>query len=311
MIDTNTCRNNACQRPTQLYLCTDCTRQVGDMIDQLPWLLDELDNRIQKLDRIPHGTIGRSRRPDELSVIDFDAAETARKAHKAIRDMVTTINGPGPIHLQATVSHDFIGPLRPAWRRLPADYQPRTIELIDWLMRRVDTIARHQRAGHVYRELNRLVGTDHRGGQLVTAINRNERHFAGPCPTVTGRDHRGKPIECGRILYADINDRTVTCPACKCDVDVQRNRLKAAVDRDLLTEPKMLEVLTNIGEPVSRVKFYQWVKSGKLKPRGWIHRGQLVPTRILRGDPRVYSLSRVRALRSEDRSAATVNDPGD
>ena len=296
----NTCRNHACQRPTQLYLCDDCTRQVRDMIDQLPWLLNELDNRIQKLDRIPHGTIGRSRRPDELSVIDFDAAETARKARKTIRDMVQTINGPGPIHLQCTVPADFIGPLRPAWRRLPTDYQPNPIELIDWLMRRIDTIARHRKAGHVYRELNRLVGTDQKGGQLVAAINRNERHFAGPCPTIRGRNHRGEPIECGHILYADINDRTVTCPDCKCDIDVQRNRLKAAVDRDLLTEPKLLEVMTDIGEPISRVKFYQWIKAGRLKPQGWIHRGTIVPHKILKKDPRVFSLSRTRQLRLAD-----------
>ncbi|OMC46869.1 hypothetical protein A5742_25380 [Mycolicibacterium fortuitum] len=298
----NTCRNNACQRPTQLYLCDDCTQQLAVMIDQLPWLLNELDHRIQKLDRIATGTIGRARRPDELNVMDFDAAETARKARKAIHDMVRTINGPGPIPLQCTVTHEFIGPLRPAWRRLPAGYQPTIIELIDWLMRRPAIIARHKRAGHVYRELNRLVGSDEKGGTLVAAINRSNRHFAGPCPTIRGRNHKGEPIECGRVLYADINDRTVVCPACKCDIDVQRNRLKAAVDRDLLTEPKLLEVLADIGENVSRVKFYEWVKAGKLKPRGWIHRGQLVPTRILRGDPRVWSLSKVRALRSDEQA---------
>lgn len=296
----------SCTRPTDLYLCSDCTKVLGDMIQQLPWLLAELDARIQRLDRTSVGTIGRQRRPDELNVMDFGAAETARKTEKTIRGLVATINGPGPIRLQCTVAHDFIGPLRPAWRRLLRSYRPTITELIDWLTRHVNTIARHPQAGHVYRELRRLVGTDHRGGQLLRAINPVERHLVGPCPTITGRDHQGHPRHCGHVLFADTYDRTVTCPTCHQDIDVERNRTRAAAERDLHTEDQLLEVLTNCGEPVDPDTFKAWIKTRRIRPAGRLHNGLIVPTHTHDQDPYVYSVKRARKLRRRDQQLAAM-----
>jgi uncharacterized Zn finger protein (UPF0148 family) len=292
------CRN--CTRPTDLYLCNDCTEQLTDMLEQLPWLLDELDARIQRLDRTNIGTIGRNRRPDELNVMDFDAAETARNTEKALRDLVATINGPGPIRLQCTVTHEFIGPLRPAWRRLPHSYKPTLIELIDWLMRRVNTIARHPKAGHVYRELRRLVGPGQRGGQLVRAINPVEHHLVGPCPTITGRDHQGHPRQCGHILFADTYDRTVTCPTCEQDIDVEATRRQAAAARDLHTRQDLLDVLANIDEPTNDNQLTAWITARRLRPAGWIHDGTITEYRIHPAAEPVYSLNRARRLRRRD-----------
>ncbi len=47
----NVCQ--ACKRQAQLYLCDDCETTLANMLDQIPWLLDELDARIQGMDRIP------------------------------------------------------------------------------------------------------------------------------------------------------------------------------------------------------------------------------------------------------------------
>lgn len=276
----NLCQH--CKRPNQLYLCEECTTTLWNMLDQIPWLLNELDTRIQNLDRIPHGTIGRNRRPGDTTVIDFDACETARETRKTLRQLVEDVaakhTGRVPPGLDTIATRDFAR----------------------WLQVNVEAIARIDIAGNVYHAINKLVGADQRGGQLVGAINRHEHRFAGPCPTIRGYDNQGRPIECGQSLYADIDEDEVTCPQCEQPVDVSRNLDKAAVDRDLLPEPKLLEVLRNIGEPVSRVKLYQWIRELRIRPKGYLHQGKIVPLRIRRGDPAVYSLARARKLRAKE-----------
>lgn len=296
----------SCKRPTELFLCADCVVVLAEMIGQLPWLLDELDARIQRLDRVSIGTIGRQRRPEELNVMDFDAAETARNTEKTLRDLVAMINGPRPIRLQCTVPHDFIGPLRPAWRRLPCGYRPTIIEIIDWLMRRVDIIARHPKAGHVYRELNRLVGSDQRGGHLVKSINPVERHFAGLCPTVRGHGPDGAPLACEQPLYADVDERTIECPACQQQIDVERNRRDTAAARDLRTTSEILEILANLDEPIEPKQLNGWIHAQRLRPKGWRHDGAIVETRVNQNSQPVYSLKRAQKLRRHDQQLAKM-----
>lgn len=288
---TTICQAPHCNRPTQLYLCDTCTDQLTHMLAELPWLIEELDTRIQRLDRISVGTIGRNRRPDELNAIDFDAAETARKTRKLLQ------------HWVETIAHTHTG------RTPPGLTTVATTDLAAWLTVNINAIARHKQAGQLYHDIHRLAGTGERGGTLVTAINRVEKHFAGPCPTIRGYDNTGRPIECGTVLYADTDQRTVECPTCAHTIDVERNRVKAAVDRDLLPEPKLLEVLANLGENVSRVKLYEWIRAGRLKPRGWIHQGKIVAHHIRRGDPRVFSLSRARQLRWQDHADTPPTAP--
>lgn len=272
----------ACKRPDQLYLCEECRTTLWNMLDQIPWLLDELDARIQKMDRIPHGTIGRNRRPHEMNVIDFDACETARETRKLLQQWVEDVavkhTGRRPSALSTAVTGDFAR----------------------WLQVNTAAIARLDIAGALYHDIAKLVGPGQRGGQLVAALNHVERRFAGPCSTIRGYDNQGKPIECGATLYADVDEETTVCPDCEQTINVAENLDKAAVARDLLPEPKLLEVLKNVGEPVSRVKLYQWIREGRMRPKGWMHNGSIMPLRVRRGDPAVYSLARARKLRNRE-----------
>ena len=282
-----TCQH--CKRPTQNYLCDDCTDTLHDMLSQIPWLLDELDTRIQKLDRINIGTIGRSRRPDELTVIDFDALDIARDIRKKLLKWVTQI------------AQHHTG------RQPAALHTVTTPDLARWLATNTHAIARTTHAGNLYRDINHIVGTNQQGGQLITAINPTEKHFAGPCPTITGRDRDGQPRQCGNTLYADTYDRTVTCPECNQDIDVEHNRRRAAATRDLHTHTDLLDVLANIDEPVNPDHLNAWIRARRLRPAGYLHPDDHTITefRINPAAEPVYSLDRARKLRRRDHNLRT------
>lgn len=278
----------ACTRPTDLFLCTDCETQLADMLDQLPWLLDELDARIQKLDHTNTGTIGRNRRPNELNIIDFDAAETARNIRKDLLKWVETI------------AQQHTG------RKPPTLNTVTTKNLARWLHTNTHAITRLPLAGDLYRWTNRLVGSDQQGGQLIKTINPTERHFAGLCPTTRGHDPDGTPIECGQTLYADTNEPTIQCPTCHQHIDVEQNRRQAAASRDLRTAPEILELLTNLDETIESKQLDAWIQARRLKLKGWRHNNAIVETRVNQHSEPVYSLQRARKLRRRDQQLVKI-----
>jgi hypothetical protein len=271
-----------CKAAADRYLCKDCTTQLTDMLTQIPWLLDELDARIERLDRVSTGTIGRTRRADEINVIDFDAAELARKIRKKLLTWVETVAQ------------------RHTGRTPPALGTVTTKNLARWLAANTGPITLLNIAGKLYRDIDHLVGTTERGGQLVTAINRTDRGYFGPCSTIVGRNRDGTPRECGHDLYAPRDSTEVHCPRCKTDKPAKKQLLATITERDLVTEPKLLETMDTLGEHLSRPKLYEWIRTGQLKPRGYLHAGNVVPQKIRHKDPRVFSLSQARQLRWRD-----------
>lgn len=277
-----TCQN--CKRPeNNAYLCENCTIQLENMLSQLPWLLDELDNRIQQLDRLPHATIGRNRRSNELNIIDFDAAETARNTRKTL------------LHWVQTITQRHTG------RTPPALHTVATKNLARWLHTNTHPIAQLDSAGHLYHDIAKLVGTDHqRHGQLIAAINPHERHLVGPCPTITGRDHNGHPHQCQQTLFADTYDQTTTCPTCHHTINVEQTRRKAAADRDLHTRTDLLELLANIDEPTTTDRLNAWIRARRLRPAGYLHNHHITQHRTHPNAEPVYSLTRARKIRHRE-----------
>ena len=277
----NLCQH--CKRPTQNYLCDDCTTSLTNMLDQIPWLLDELDNRIQRLDTISAGTIGRNRSHTTPFIIDFDAAELARTIRKKLSHWVTK------------VAQQATGRTPPALNTIS------TPNLAKWLQANTNHIAHQPHANQLYNDIKHLVGPDQqRTGQLVRAINPTEQHLVGPCPTITGRNHNGTPRQCGHTLFADTYDQTVTCPTCKQDIDVETTRRHAAETRDLQTKTELIDILTNIDEPVQETRIEQWIKARRLRPRGYLHDSTIIEFQIDPDDQPVYSVERARKLRRRD-----------
>lgn len=273
----------ACHRPNPLYLCDDCQEQLRVMLDQLPWLLEELDNRIQCLTRYQTGTIGRSGRPDELTIIDFDAAETARAVRKKLLTWVETVaqrhTGRQPAALTTVTTKD----------------------LARWLQANTAAIARQDCAGDLYQDIKALVGTDHQPtGQLVRAINPTQHHLVGPCPTITGRTHTGQPRQCGHMLYADTYDQTVECPTCKQTINVEDNRRRTAAERDLHTRQDLQDMLTNIDEPITETQLNHWIKWRRLKRQAWLEDGIITEYNLTNQAQPLYSIQQARTLRRRD-----------
>ncbi|WP_078344521.1 DUF1922 domain-containing protein [Mycobacteroides chelonae] len=276
------CRNTSCKRSCELFLCNDCTTVLANMLDQVPELLDELDSRIQKLDRVPHGTIGRTRGPSDLNVMDFDAAETARNTRKMLRRWVETVA------------------LQHSGRRPPGLDTVETRSFARWLQVNVQAIARLDLAGDVYRDIKALVGSGDKGGKLVQAIDRRERHFAGPCPTIKGWDDAGRIVECGNILYAEFGDRAIDCPVCGEEIDVKRNQVRALASRDLMPADTLLEALQNAGETVELDHIERWIAIKRLRPRGYMHQGKFTKARVQEADNALYSFETARRLLRKD-----------
>lgn len=279
---TTECRNKACKRASQLYLCNDCTAVLRNMLDQVPDLLAELDARIQKLDRVPHGTIGRTRGPSDLNVMDFEAAETARETRKMLRRWVETVAS------------------QHSGRRPPGLDTVETRMFARWLQVNVEAIARLDIAGKIYDDIKELIGSGDKGGTLVRAIDRRERHFAGSCPTVTGWDANGRVIECGEILYDEYGSRTVDCPTCGQEIDVKRNQVRALASRDLMPADTLLDALANAGESVQADQIERWIAIKRLRPRGYMHQGKFVKTRVQEADNALYSFETARRLLRRD-----------
>lgn len=279
-----TCQH--CKRRTEFYLCDNCQIQLANALDQIPWLIQELDNRIAKLDRINLGTIGRNRRPDELDAIDFDAAETARKIRKALQHWVNTIA------------------IRATGRPPTALNTATTADLARWLNANIPHIAKldlaHKGRHQLYDDITHIAGTPEQAGELHRAINPTEKHLVGPCPTPIGRNHNGTPRTCNTTLFADTYDQTVRCPTCHHTINVETTRRQAAAERDLHTRDQLLDMLTAIDEPITTTQLSHWIKWRRLKRQAWLEDGIPTEYRLTDHAEPLYSIEQARKLRHRD-----------
>jgi len=263
------CRN--CRRDTDLFLCQLCTKELGALLMELPWLLDELEITVIRQDKLSTGVIGRS--SDNPSPINVGAMELARN----LRGQLGTI-------IRDLCEVRGVQPPAKAWSNSV---------MAEWIGTHLASVVCSDTAGQIYREMR--TGTD----AVLAVINRVSRMYCGPCTSVVGHNPQGEDIECGVDLYADRESlEDIQCPRCQIRVNPREQLLTTIKRRDLLPEPALLETLATLGEKVSRVKLYDWIKSGDLRPRGYVHQGRVVPERIQRGDSRVFSLSQARQLRS-------------
>lgn len=268
------CRN--CRRDTELYLCRLCTTELHAILTELPWLLTQLEITVTRQDRLNLGIVGKSGNASP-SPINVGAMELSRN----LRNQLITITR----ELCETGGWDT-----------PEDQLP---AIAVWLEQHLNAIACSPFAGQTMREIRSARDA------ILGVINRNLRMYCGPCVHVTAHNRHGETIECGHDIYAPRDsDEQVQCPRCRNWVDPREQLLTTISRRDLLPEEQLLETMDTLGEPISRVRLYAWIKDNRLQVRGYVHHGRIVPKKIRHKDPRVFSLRQARELRWHDREPA-------
>lgn len=265
------CRN--CRRDTDLFLCQLCAKELGALLADLPWLLDQLEITVIRQDKLSTGVIGRS--SDNPSPINVGAMELARNLRGQLGTMIREL------------TED---------RGIPVEHRAWANSVMaEWLSRNVTAIQCSPGAGQICREIRS--GTE----AILAVINRMSRMYCGPCTTVVSHNAQGDNIECGYDLYADRESpEDITCKKCLRSVNPREQLLTTIKRRDLLPEAMLLQALATLDEKVSRVKFYSWIAAGSLRPRGFIHHGRVVQDRVQRGDAQLFSLLQARQLRHRD-----------
>jgi len=265
------CRN--CRRDTDLFLCQICSKELGALLADLPWLLDQLEITVIRQDKLSTGVIGRS--SDNPSPINVGAMELSRN----LRGQLGTIIRELAEDRGAAIPHKV-------WTNSV---------MAEWLSRNVSAIQCSESAGQIFREIR--TGTE----GILAVINRMSRMYCGPCTTVVSHNAQGEDVECGDDLYADRESpEPITCKKCLRSVNPREQLLTTIKRRDLLPESMLLQALAGLDEKVSRVRLYDWIKEGSLRPRGFIHHGRVVQDRVQRGDAQLFSLTQARQLRHRD-----------
>lgn len=267
------CRN--CRRDTELFLCTLCAKELHALLADLPWLCEELEVTVVRQDKLATGVIGRG--SDNPSPINVGAMELARNLHNQLGTIVREL-------LETAGRTDA-----------PAD---RNTAMARWLYSHHHAIVCHPYAGQTMREIR--TGTE----AILGVINRVSRMYCGPCTTVTGHRPDGTDIECGIDLYADRDNLVdIQCPKCKTWIEPRRQLLTTITRRDLLTKNWIIEAMAHLDEEITPSQFDGWFYSGRIRIRGYLHHGRIVPKRVRKTDERVFSLTQARQLRRNSESS--------
>lgn len=296
-----------CKAESSLYICYRHIEYLKDSLSEIPWLINQLEVTVTRQDKLHQAprTGGVHASP-----VNFGASRLLDEVHDLLIDWTSKLTDENKLRFfpAHSVGTNFIGPLLVGWQRLPRGYSGSPTQRARWIGYHISTLAGRKDAGDFYSSIIDLTGDpDHPStpGRLVREINRKDRLFVGPCPTVRGHGQDGSEIHCNVTLWADEGVIEVTCPRCDATVDVAKNRMRAATERDLLPERKVVEVCDAMDEPISRTSLGNWVDLGLLHIHGWLHNGEVTPHKVRSTDPRVLSLSQVRAVRAQRLAAVS------
>lgn len=257
------CRNRKCGRPTGEFLCSDCTSVLADVLEGVPWLLEQLAVTALRLDRVNSG-LRAGKRPDRPLPFNPEAAELHASLDNSITTWVRHLcesRGIGYVPV-GYVAAAFMGPLPRGGRRVPVDYVETSAGTARWLLEHVDAVRLDEAGGDIFREITGLAEAS------LAAINPPPGLvFRGPCPTLLRTSKHGQAAECGTALYADRELQFIVCDRCNVrhDVSLLEQQLLARIGAQVFELGDLLRVLRELGNPIPRGTVASWISRGQLK----------------------------------------------
>lgn len=292
-----------CTAPAELWICPLCIDELRAALMSLvfgpsgnrptPGLLSDLNDVVTR-QTCMGSSHGHRKRGDEMPALFAPDTEKGRatrqgqagKLMNEARNTLTTIvrdvcetrgldvwiafhpkeygNG------AQMAARDFIGPLLPGWRRVPA-WQPTPPEIAHWLAIHVHALACSEDAGQWKREIDALVR------KIKRAVDRP------PAPKLCGQcDHMNDDRKiCGLMLRAHPDAIEVTCPLCHTvhNIEALYNRWRNYVDYQIVSRETLIGnqraanpelyntgIMGALDEFVHWQAFNRWVRERHLKP---------------------------------------------
>lgn len=286
-----------CQAKSQLFLCNQHAAELRDMLEGLTgrtetdMLTGETHPGPGWLSVLEDSVLGETRLGESArrSTDQTSPLPVHLKASELLDDVRGTLGTwirhlcetrgakftpttPRPVGLRA-VDVNFIGPLPVGQTRLPyaalvPGFVVNTLEMVDWLTQNAAAIACDETAGEIFRDVREAVES------IERMVNRPmPPKYCGTCPTPV---EDGDDDETCRVgLYAEWDrktkqhEREVTCWKCHAVYDSKQLIDDALAETDgwLHTAQEVLELMAQIGEPISDRTWRHWRKTGAIQSR--------------------------------------------
>jgi hypothetical protein len=280
----------ACRRPTQLFLCTDCTTELSDMLTSLI-SRTETETMIVQSGRTASGGRWRIERDRKRRIpgllIDLENAANGQTRFGG-GPRISSGGDEAPLRFNSH-ARELITQIRAAlvdWADRLAKHTgitfvplggPAAAEYALWLAHHAATLAKIQGAGRFHRRLTKLTKKAQRCVDSPPALR-----FCGQCDTKIDHTGGGRKI-CGLALYAHRDAIEVTCPNPECgtihNVEKLYNRTLNAADyktfpREVLIGNQRTDsperyctgIMGELDEFVHWRTFDRWAAERRIKP---------------------------------------------
>ncbi len=290
---SNECRR--CARPTDAYICGHCVKGLREQLHDLPWWLSRLAETALGQVRLGDGSTVRTRRKDEgltryADETKTDHGTTLGDDHldadiaggKLAVDKVLALAG---INTRAEDLHTQAHAMLGWWvataceqRGIEHPWLNTASARARWLERHVTAIAGNDDAERCCEDV------DHLTRAIERMVNRPVAPIPiGPCDADAPdgvlerrRESGDYETQCGLALKARKGVRTVTCPQCATEhnVEVVINRVMAQQHDRLFTIRELIDlVLPRLDRAVKQTTLERWINRGLVPMRGADDRG--------------------------------------
>lgn len=258
---------NVCQRPTEMVMCPHCGDELRHLLigmrgvhgqPGLAWLAVRIFEQAYGQSRLGAIDSSHGRNDGYALLTDDRCTRLLGEIRATLDDWVAHCGG-----LSATW-RDENGQVAMSGR--PGHSEPLESRQARYLAGHIKVLRRHKDSKRLVDSLRRF--TD----EATRLINRPADVCCGPCTTW----FKGPPPnpelkqQCGTMLYAEPDAKTVTCTRCKTryDVEALRDAMRDKLKDMLFTGSELRRLMeTRLNDRIPKATFYKMIGDGRLVPR--------------------------------------------